>query len=332
MEQGMPELRLSPRGAFSTLNSFRNFMSLIREMSFVEEREQAEHLPRVLIIATDTESGRRLGDALTGSPGTAPVTVWTLDAATRNSDAFDVVIVHNPATNATYRQAKTAAGSDPLRVFDIQAEGDEETWQSHLRQRIASTLPDLAPALGRWFPAFRPAATKAVIDETARVNAQFSLLSNVPAAIPIVGSLASVGADFFILTKNQVMMVFKIAAINGRDLSDHWAIVRELLPVVGAGFLWRTLAREAASFIPFMAGTVPKVAIAFTGTMAAGRAAEFYYRMGEKPSQDQLKEFYDHASDALKRLPIAIHRENDKETEIGSASPPEDAGEAPSNS
>ena len=80
-----------------------------------------------------------------------------------------------------------------------------------------------------------------------------------------------------------------------------------------------------------MAGTVPKVAIAFTGTMAAGRAAEFYYRMGEKPSQDQLKEFYDHAADALKRLPIAIHRENDTVTEIGFESPPEDASEALAN-
>src|SRR5215204_2628738 len=140
MEQGMPELRLSPRGAFSTFNSFRNFMTLIREMSFVEEREQAEHLPRVLIIATDTESGRQLGDALTGSPGTAPVTVWTLDAASRSSDAFDVVIVHNPASKATYRQARTAAGSDALRVFETHAEGDEEKWQEHLRHRIASTL------------------------------------------------------------------------------------------------------------------------------------------------------------------------------------------------
>ena len=312
----MAGARLSPRGALSTIGTLRNFMSLIREMSFDEERAQAERMPRLLIIAPDAEFGRKIGDALTGTPGSAAVTVWTLDAASRSSEAYDVVIVHDPGSNAAYRQARNAATSDGVHVFDTRAEGaNDEKWLAPLRQRIASDFPDLAPALGRWFPAFRPAASNAVINETARVNAQFALVANVPSAIPIIGAIASAGADFFVLTKNQVMMVFKLAAINGRDLSDQWAIVRELTPVIGAGFLWRTLAREAASFLPFMAGTVPKVAIAFTGTMAAGRAADFYYRLGRKPDRAQLKEFYAQAADSLKRLPIGISRNGDQPTE-----------------
>jgi hypothetical protein len=93
-------------------------------------------------------------------------------------------------------------------------------------------------------------------------------------------------------------------------LSDQWRIMRELLPVVGAGFLWRTLAREAVSFLPMMAGTVPKVAIAYTGTVAAGRGADFYYRFGKKPNKEQLKEFYAQAADSLKKLPLPINRSN----------------------
>ena len=71
----MPGPRLSPRGALSTVGTLRNFMSLIREMSFDEEREQAERMPRLLVIASDTEGGRKIGDSLTGMPGSAAVTV-----------------------------------------------------------------------------------------------------------------------------------------------------------------------------------------------------------------------------------------------------------------
>lgn len=307
----MPRPKISAGGALSTFGTVRNFVGVIREMSFDEERAQAERLPRILIIAPVAGAGERIGDTLTGVNGSAAVTVWPLDAVGRSMDAYDVVVTYNPDSNATYKKARDKAGPHTAKVFDLSAASvTDTTWAPALRDRIASSLPDLAPALGRWFPAFRPAATKAVIDKTAQVNAQFAVVSNLPSVIPIVGSLASAGADFLILTKNQVMMVFKLAAINGRDLSDHWRIIRELAPVVGAGFLWRTLAREAASFLPLMAGTVPKVAIAYTGTVAAGRAADFYYRFGKKPNKEQLQAFYAQAADSLKRLPLPMNREN----------------------
>jgi uncharacterized protein (DUF697 family) len=99
-------------------------------------------------------------------------------------------------------------------------------------------------------------------------------------------------------------MVFKIAAINGRDLTDHWNIVREMGPVVGVGFLWRTLAREAADFLPFFLGAVPKVAIAYTGTVVAGRGADLYFRFGKTPTKEQMREFYQSAAESFKRLPL----------------------------
>lgn len=307
----MPRPKVLTGGAISTLGTVRNFVGVVREMSFDEERAQAERLPRILVIAPTPEIGRRIGNVLTGVVDSAAVSVWTLDSAGRATDSYDVVVINNPESNTAFRKAREKAGLSGSRVFDLAHEiTADESWAAGLRERIASTLPDLAPALGRWFPTFRPAATKAVINETAQVNAQFALVSNLPSMIPIVGALASAGADFLILTKNQVMMVFKLAAINGRDLRDHWRIIREVLPVVGAGFLWRTLAREAASFLPLMVGTVPKVAIAYTGTVAAGRAADFYYRFGQSPSREQLKEFYLQAAESLKRLPLPMHRVN----------------------
>ena len=117
--------------------------------------------------------------------------------------------------------------------------------------------------------------------------------------------IVAAGADLIVLTNNQVMMVFKIAAVHERDLNNQMALMRELAPVVGTGFLWRTIAREAASFLPLAAGTVPKVAIAFVGTMVMGRAADYYYRFGKKPTREHLKAFTERAAQSVSRLQIS---------------------------
>jgi uncharacterized protein (DUF697 family) len=299
----MPGRSVSPKGAFSAFGTAKNFMSVMKEMSFDEERRQAERMPRILVIAPDPATGRRIGDELTGTADSLAVTVWSLEAANRNIDEYDVVVIYDPEYNETYRRVRERSGMAALKVFDLASTVDP-TWATMLRERVTSAVPDRAPAFGRWFPVFRPAASKAVIEETARVNAQFALMSNLPAAIPIVGSLAAAGADFFVLTKNQVMMVYKLAAINGRDMSDQWTIMREMIPVVGAGFLWRTLAREAADFVPFMLGAVPKIAIAYTGTVAAGRGADLYFKFGKKPTREQMQGFYAQAAESFKKLPL----------------------------
>jgi uncharacterized protein (DUF697 family) len=299
----MPRALTSPRGALSAVGAIRNFTSVMRELSFDDERAQAETTPRLLVIAPDDGAAQRIGRALSGVAQSPAIGAWTHESAGRSTGAYDVVVVYGPISNDAFVTVRQSAGKESDKVFDLSSvSGEDERWAGPLRERIASALPDLAPALGRWYPPFRPAASKAVIMETATVNAQFALVSNIPAAIPVIGGFAAAGADFFVLTKNQVMMVFKLAAIHGLDLTDQWALVRELAPVVGAGFAWRTLAREASNFLPFMSGTVPKVAIAFTGTVAAGRAAEFYYRFGKRPSREQLQEFYSQAAESLKAM------------------------------
>jgi hypothetical protein len=78
-----------------------------------------------------------------------------------------------------------------------------------------------------------------------------------------------------------------------------------VLPVVGAGLLWRTAARQAATWFPFAAGTIPKLAIAYVGTMAVGRAAEFYYRTGLKPTRSQMDQFTRQATELLRQRDLA---------------------------
>jgi uncharacterized protein (DUF697 family) len=99
-------------------------------------------------------------------------------------------------------------------------------------------------------------------------------------------------------------MAYKLAAVNGRDLANQAGVIRELVPVVGAGFVWRSIAREATSFIPFAAGTLPKAAIAFAGTYSIGRAVDYYYRFGKKSSSDQMKVFWEQALKLAAQIPF----------------------------
>jgi uncharacterized protein (DUF697 family) len=120
------------------------------------------------------------------------------------------------------------------------------------------------------------------------------------------------------------MMIYKLAAIFGRDLTDQRAILQEVLPVVGAGLMWRTLAREATNFLPFAAGAIPKLAIAYAGTMVVGKAAEFYYRTGLKPSKGQLDDFWRQAMAKVRSLDLSALRRRG-----GDKSDANDAGSAP---
>src|SRR5262249_49370571 len=115
---------------------------------------------------------------------------------------------------------------------------------------------------------------------------------------------AAAGADFIVLTKNQVMMLYKLAAVHGRDLHNQRGILQEVIPVVGAGLLWRTIAREAAALLPFAAGAVPQAGGAELVTMVVGRAAEFYYRTGLKPTREQMEQFTRQSMEVLRRLPL----------------------------
>lgn len=295
---------ISPLGAFG---SIRGFMSVVREIDFDEVRERAETPPKVLVIAASEDEAETCAAAVFGDDATRHVDLRSERLGDVDAQRFDAIVAAETGGERLFDDVRKAAGNDGERkvIRAIVADGAlAATDIAKIRDAIVRVDIDRAPAFGRTFPALRAAAVKVIVDEASRANAQFALVSNAPAVIPIVGGLVAASADLIVLTKNQVMMVFKVAAIHNRDLGNQLAIMRELAPVVGSGFLWRTIAREAASFVPLAAGTLPKVAIAYAGTTVMGRAADYYYRFGKKPSREQLKSFTAKANDLASRMSL----------------------------
>lgn len=288
---------------FGAVGTVRNFMNVVKEIDFEEVRERAEQRPRIMVIGPSDDAARTSAEAIFGSDAGRYIELRGGDSTDQIDAArYDAVVVSDPdGTGLIDRVKRNMVRSGSAKLFPIRRAGNPEDIAG-LRSRLLNATLDMAPSYGRHFPEFRAAAVKEIVDDTARANAQFALVSNIPAVIPILGGFVSASADLIVLTKNQVMMSYKIAAVHGRDLQDQTAVVRELVPVVGAGFLWRTIAREAVSFLPFAAGTVPKVVIAYAGTFSVGRAIDFYYRSGKKPNKEQLQAFVTQATETANRL------------------------------
>jgi uncharacterized protein (DUF697 family) len=109
--------------------------------------------------------------------------------------------------------------------------------------------------------------------------------------IPVLGFFVGGMADILVLTKNQAMLVFKLAAIHGRNVDDRIGVLKEIMPVIGSAFLWRTAARTAVGLAPAPISALPKAAIAYVGTFLVGQAARYYYEHGDKPPPEVLRAF-----------------------------------------
>jgi hypothetical protein len=142
----------------------------------------------------------------------------------------------------------------------------------------------------------RTGATQELVKETSRVNAEFAAVSSFPGLIPIVGGLAASGADLLVLTKNQAMLLVKLATVHGRPTDNRLQLLSEIVPVVGAAFLWRWAARTLVSLLPSPLSVAPRVAVAYVGTYVVGRTAAYYYEQGHRPSPELLDSFAREAS------------------------------------
>lgn len=282
--------RRSRVSTFNPVSTVREVLSIVREMSFDDLRDAALRQPRIAVIARTRSEARGIAEDVFGPEAPDLVVAQAEDEAWPN--VADIVLVE--------RRARP----DRRRVhYALILEFSSEEPVERIRQAVVRSGDDMELALGRSFPALRQMAAMQIVNMTSRVNGQFALASNLPALVPIVGGMLAAGADTIVLTKNQLMMIYKLAAIHDRDLDNRFRIYQEMVPVVGAGLFWRTVARDLAALMPFAAGAVPKVAIAFAGTFAAGMAAHVYYQEGKRVDRRRMRQFYRSALQQLKDRP-----------------------------
>ena len=161
--------------------------------------------------------------------------------------------------------------------------------------RVLDMLAERHLSLARHYPLFRLDIARKLVNDTSAANASYALTTGLGELVPALDIPFTV-ADVVILTKNQALMVYKLGLALG--LSTRWQDhVAELGGVVGAGFMWRQIARELIGLIPGW-GILPKVAVAYSGTYAVGAAILRWYQTGRQMSGDNMREMY---AEALSR-------------------------------
>lgn len=146
--------------------------------------------------------------------------------------------------------------------------------------------PDLRLAIARQLPPVRPAVFELTIDETARANATYALTSGLAEVVPLLTVPMNLG-DMVVLTKNQLMMSYRLVLASGMD-GEPRKLIGEILSVLGGGLLFRQAARQLVGLIP-VAGLVPKVAIAYGGTWAIGHAIVSWATEGREITSDFVR-------------------------------------------
>jgi uncharacterized protein (DUF697 family) len=134
-----------------------------------------------------------------------------------------------------------------------------------ISKSIADRADEASYRLAARLPALRPAVVEQIIKKFALQNGVLGVAIFIP------------GADFPVLTLNQIRMVLRIAAAYGEELDRERAV--EVLTVIAAGLGFRTVARQLIGIVPGL-GWAVKGGVAYAATRALGEAADAYFAAG----------------------------------------------------
>ncbi len=153
---------------------------------------------------------------------------------------------------------------------DVLVSYDPAEVVSRLGGWLTDALGSKRLALAHNFAFMRRAVAEDAVKTTAWQNA-------------LVGAVTPIaGADMPIMTANQAKMLLQIAAAYGEPLGMER--IKELLAIVGGGYLMRAVARQALTLVPVL-GWAIKGGVGYTGTLAMGKTAVQYFEEGNDLGQ-----------------------------------------------
>ncbi len=290
-----------------------NLWRVISDIDVDRIRASARKPFELLVVADEVELAHRVGDGLGAMPDGSvhpsvvalapasmhPRTVAPLVVVLASADpelsssmkAADEVCIRSQWPRLTLIVGTDGASAAARRVAEHArvALVDPMTPSPSLLRAIAGMVEgDARLALAAALPVFRPTVAEMIVDETAKANASFAVTTGLAETIPVLTAPLNVG-DMVVLTKNQLIMGYKIALAAGRD-DEPRAMMSEILGVIGGGFLFRQMARQLVGLIP-VAGLVPKVAIAYAGTYAIGRGLTAWALRGIEVTPETLSRY-----------------------------------------
>ena len=131
-----------------------------------------------------------------------------------------------------------------------------------IARAIAGRIGESGTGLGARLPVVREPLSEALIEKYSRQNAIAAVAIFIP------------GADFPVLTLNQIRLVLRLASAHGVEVDqDRWP---EVVATLGAALGFRAVARSLLGAVP-VAGWLVKGSVAYAGTRAVGEAAHRYF-------------------------------------------------------
>ena len=309
------------------MSNLSTLWSTLTEVDVGEIRQQVEQPLRMVVLSTDAGAAEWLVETLLANPFQPTSTprsqaIWVLNLPATGPDLAeaaraDLALVLAPVGNTTeaegaFRKLRTLRANQTVIIVHLLDEGTPTgplSWQGQWRGAVEAVVQRSAPAplaadlipalvnalpeqhvrLAHYLPALRPAVVEGLIRDTCRANATYAGTTGVAEIMPVLSIPLNV-ADIVILTKNQVLLTYKVALSLG-EVGTLQEIAGPVGVVLGSGFVWRQMARTLVGFVPVI-GVVPKVAVAYAGTYVIGQAVFAWYARGQKLEGEQLRALY----------------------------------------
>ena len=289
---------------------------VLKEADLSAIRREAERPFQVLLVAEDLAEAERLGVLLSGPEQVRhPWLLPTGPAEARRPAAsgmldLAILIGSTPELSPALGLAADALGAAKVPVVTVVhgrggamaavvrpgeaaraavAALDASGVPAVAQAVLSAAPPGLRLALGRHLAPLRDPLCAELIEETARTNAMYALTTGIAEAVPVLDVPLNL-ADVVVLTKNQLVMSYRIALASGKKGTAR-ELIGEVLGVIGGGFLFRQGARQLVGLIPVV-GIVPKVAVAYAGTLAIGKAVAAWAAHGQALERGTVKRLY----------------------------------------
>jgi uncharacterized protein (DUF697 family) len=244
------KLKLTPLSVISLVRELRRGSGDPRPLAISGAREL------VPLLARELRAGGEASAVVEGRFEGAAVLVWIgapdedeLRGASRSGVP---IIAVTEADTVPYVLATDLVRVPPGAGFPVE----------EIARAVARRLGEDSTSLAARLPVLRGPVCDELIKAFSKRNAIIAAAVFIP------------GIDMPILTLNQMRLVLRIGLAHGQSVDNQRAA--ELVGVVGAGFAFRTVARELLDVVPF-AGWAVKAGVAYTGTRAVGEAAVLYF-------------------------------------------------------